>query len=319
MSRIDVHHHLLPPVYTAWLRGREIHRPGGRDLPEWSPERSLELMDAHRIRAAVLSLSAPGVHLGDDKEGRAMARQVNDYAASCVAGHPDRFGFFAALPLPDVDGALAEAAHALDELGADGVSLPAHTDGTYLGDPAHEPLFAFLDERSAVVHIHPSDLPGPPVPGLPPFAADFLLDTTRAAMNLVLHDIPRRFPNLRLILSHGGGFLPYAAHRIAAALFAETGREPGELLDSLTSFHFDTALSSSPTALPSLLAFARPGHVLYGSDWPFAPDLAVGYFTGLLDTHEQLAPADHRAIDSDSALSLFPRLALPPSGLTRPA
>lgn len=309
MSRIDVHHHLLPPAYTRRLRERGIHRAGGRELPEWSPEHSLRVMDAHRIGTAVLSLSTPGVHLGDGKEARVMAREVNEHAAGCVAGHPGRFGFFATLPLPDLDGALSEAAYALDELDADGVALLANAGGTYLGDPVYEPLMALLDERGAVVHVHPAELPAPPVAGLPPYAADFLLDTTRAAMNLVLHDVPRRYPNLKLVLAHGGGFLPYAAHRIAAALFAETGRDPAGLLDDLASFYFDTALSSSPSSLPSLLAFARPGRVLYGSDWPFAPDLAVTYFTGLLDAHDTLSAADRERIDSGNARALFPRLA----------
>ncbi|WP_432584832.1 amidohydrolase family protein [Streptomyces sp. HD1123-B1] len=309
MSRIDVHHHLLPPPYTRWLRGHGIHQAGGRELLEWSPERSLALMDAQRIGSAVLSLSTPGVHLGDDKGARAIARQVNDYAAARVADHPDRFGFFATLPLPDLDGALAEAEYALDELAADGVALLANAAGTYLGDPVYEPLMALLDERAAVVHVHPAELPAPPMSGLPPYAADFLLDTTRAAMNLVLHDVPRRHPNLRIILAHGGGFLPYAAHRIAVALSGQTGRDRADLLADLSSFFFDTALTSSPTALPSLLAFARPGHVLYGSDWPFAPDPAVSYFTALLEEHDPLPVADQDRIDSGDARALFPRLA----------
>src|SRR5205085_9108680 len=121
--------------------------------------------------------------------------------------------FFATLTLPDVDGALAAADHALGELGADGVILEANSRGTYLGDPAFDPLMAELDRRAAVVFVHPAELPGPAVPGIPPYAADFLLDTVRAATNLVLHGVPRRFPNLRFILAHAGGFLPYADRR----------------------------------------------------------------------------------------------------------
>ena len=307
MGRIDVHQHLLPDSYVEWLRSEGLGQAGGRDLPAWSAHSAITLMDARSIATGILSISTPGTHLGDDAQALDKARQINDLGAELVKDRPDRFGYFATIPLPYVDGAVHEAVRALDELGADGVVLLANNRGTYLGDPAFEPLMTELDRRSAVVFVHPSELPAPAVPGLPPFAADFLLDTTRAAANLVLHGVPRRYPSLKIILSHAGGFLPYAAHRIAVTFIGE-GRDPGEVFDDLTSFYFDTALSGSPTALPSLLAFARPGHVLYGSDWPFAPDLAVKYFTDGLDAHE---PADtdlHHAIDSANARALFPRL-----------
>ena len=132
---------------------------------------------------------------------------------------------------------------------------------------------------------------------MPPFAADFLLDTTRAAYRLVQSGAVRRHPNLKIILSHAGGFLPYASHRLMAAMLAEGGRSPVELLDDLRSFYFDTALSGSPAALPSLLAFAKPGHVLFGSDWPYAPAPAVSYFTGQLDAYAALDADGHAAID----------------------
>ncbi|WP_042366467.1 amidohydrolase family protein [Streptacidiphilus neutrinimicus] len=307
MSRIDVHQHLLPPAYTRWLRSKGVHAPGGRELPRWTPQQAVALMDSYAVDTAVLSLSTPGTWLGDGAEAAAMARQVNEFGAELVKDRPDRFGYFATVPLPDPDTALNEAAHALDELAADGVVLLANTDGVYLGHPDHDPLLAELDRRSAVVFVHPSELPAPPVPGLPPFAADFLLDTTRAAASLVLHGVPRRYPNLRIILSHAGGFLPYAAHRIAAALIAETGRGHEEILEDLRSSWFDTALSGSPTALPSLPAFARPERVLFGSDWPFAPELAVAHFTGELDRYPGLDAAGHDAIDRDNPPPLFPR------------
>ena len=308
MARIDVHQHLLPPDYVTWLAGQGIGESGGRDLPEWSTAAALALMDRFDIRAAILSLSTPGTYIGDGRDALRMARIVNEFAAVASREHPDRLGFFATTPLPDVEGTIVEVRYALDELAADGVTLLANDGGTYLGDPRLEPLMAELDERSAVVFVHPHTLPGPDVPRLPAFAADFLLDTTRAAMNLVKHDILRRYPRLKIILAHAGGFLPYAAHRIAAALFADTGRPIPDLLEDLSSFYFDTALSSSPTALPSLLAFARPGHVLYGSDWPFAPDLAVGYFSSHLDRY----PLDDDlrvAISEGNALGLFTRFA----------
>ena len=117
-------------------------------------------------------------------------------------------------------------------------------------------LFAALDERSAVVFIHPAELPGPVIPGVLPFAADFLLDTTRAAYLLVRNGIRRKYPNIRFILSHAGGFVPYASHRMALSIFGDTGASLTDNLDDFASFYFDTALSSSPAALPSLLAFA---------------------------------------------------------------
>jgi predicted TIM-barrel fold metal-dependent hydrolase len=233
-----------------------------------------------------------------------MARRVNELVARAAQDHRARLGFFATLTLPDVDGALAEAEYALDTLGASGVILLANAHGGYLGAPEDEPLLAELDRRHAVVFVHPTALPGPAVEGIPPFAADFLLDTTRAAYQLVQNGAMQRHPNLRIILSHAGGFVPYASHRLAMGVTAVTGRPPFEVLEDFRRFYFDTALSGTPAALPSLLAFAAPGHVLFGSDWPFAPDVAVSYFTSQLDAYDGL---DHAAVDRGNAEALFPR------------
>jgi predicted TIM-barrel fold metal-dependent hydrolase len=309
--RIDVHQHIVPPTYAAWLHAKGASDAAGRALPDWSAEGALAVMEQHDIATAILSVSTPGVRLDPGPRGadeaRAKAREVNEFSARVVRDHPGRFGFFATLTLPDVDGALAELAYAFDVLGAAGVILLANTHGRYLGDPADEPVLAELDRRRAVVLVHPSVLPGPAVPGVPPFAADFLLDTTRAAYRLVQGGAVRRHPNLKIILSHAGGFLPYASHRLMAALLAEGGRSPVEILDDLQSFYFDTALSGSPAALPSLLAFAKPGHVLFGSDWPFAPAPAVAYFTGQLDAYAALDADGHAAIDRVNAAALFPK------------
>ncbi|GAA2629005.1 amidohydrolase family protein [Actinomadura fulvescens] len=295
-GRIDVHQHLVPAAYAGRLRDHGITAPGGRKLPGWSPAMALELMDRQGIATALLSLTTPGVHLGDDREAAAAAREFNEFGAELVKDHPGRFGLLATLTLPYVDGAVTAAAHALDELSADGVVLLANSHGRYLGDPSFDPLMAELDRRGAVVLVHPAELPGPAAAGIPPFAADFLLDTTRAAYGLVRHDVPRRFPGIRFVLAHAGGFLPYAAHRLAVSLFDQTGRDPATILDDLAGFYFDTALSSSPAALPSLLSFARPGHVLYGSDWPFAPELAVTYFNGPIAQDESIGHRNARAL-----------------------
>src|SRR5262249_51602262 len=154
---------------------------------------------------------------------------------------------------------------------------------------------------------HLTDLAAPSIQRIPPCAADFLPDTPRAAYRLVQSGAVRRPPGLKIILSHAGGFLPYASHRIAAAMVAEGGVSPVEILEDLRSFYFDTALSGSPAALPSLLAFAKPGHVLFGSDFPFAPPPAVGYFTGQLDAYAALDADAHAAVDRRSAEALFPQ------------
>jgi predicted TIM-barrel fold metal-dependent hydrolase len=308
-QRIDVHHHLVPPRYASWLRAQGVDAAGGRELPDWSAEATLAMMDERGIAKAIASVSAPGVHpdpgTRDDAAARAMAREVNEFAARLVQDHPRRFGFFATLTLPDVDGALAEAAHALGALGASGVVLLGSTQGQYLGAPEHDELFAELERRGAVVFVHPSVPLGPSVPGIPPFAADFLLDTTRAAYRMVQREIPRRFPKLQVILSHAGGFVPYASYRLAIAIAAE-GKRPGtDILEDFRSFYFDTAISGTPAALPSLLAFAKPGHVLFGSDWPFLPAPAIALFTGLLDGSEMLDAAGHAAVDRGNAAALF--------------
>ena len=312
--RIDVHHHIVPPTYATWLASKGLHDAGGRPLPAWSAEEALALMDGHDIATAIVSVSTPGVHLDPttrrDPVARAKAREMNEFAARLARDHPDRFGFFATLTLPDVDGALEELTYAIDTLGASGVILLASTHGQYLGAAEHEPLFAELDRRGAVVFVHPAELAGPRVEGIPPFAADFLLDTTRAAYRLVANGVLRRYPAVRIILSHAGGFVPYASHRLAAVIAEQTRRSPFEVLEDVASFYFDTALSGSPAALPSLLAFAKPGHVLFGSDWPYPPSIAVGYFTGQLDAYDALDGEDHAAIDRGNAEALFGRFAL---------
>ena len=170
-----------------------------------------------------------------------------------------------------------------------------------------------MNGRSAVVFIHTADLPGPTVPGVAPFAADFLLDTTRAAHLLVRNGIRRKYPNISFILSHAGGFVPYASHRMAMAITADTGRSPADSIDDFASFYFDTALSSSAAALPTLLAFAKPGHVTFGSDWPFAPVAAAKLFAAGLETFPVLDDTARQAIDRGNALALFPRLATAPA------
>ena len=313
MLRIDTHHHLIPPDYRKALQKAGIVEAGGRQLPAWSPETSLQTMAELDVGTAILSVSTPGTtFLSNPADAAALARHVNDYSAALAAAQPDRFGFFATLPMPHVDIAVAETVRALDDLNADGVVLLANNAGIYLGEDGQDALFSALNDRSAVVFIHPGQLPGPIVPGVPPFAADFLLDTTRAAYLLVRNGIRIRYPKIRFILSHAGGFVPYASHRMAVAITADTGRSWADVLDDFASFYFDTALSSSAAALPTLLAFAQPGHITFGSDWPFAPVAAGKLFAAGMETYPAIGTSTRKAIERTNALALFPRLGAAP-------
>ena len=313
MLRIDTHHHLIPPDYRKALQKAGMHEAGGRALPDWSLDASLQAMAELDVGTAILSVSTPGTtFLSDPADAAALARDLNDYSAELVAAQPDRCGFFATVPMPDIEASTTEIVRALDELKADGVVLLANNAGVYLGQDGQDPLFAALNERSAVVFIHPGELPGPSAPGVPPFAADFLLDTTRAAYLLVRNGIGSRYPNIRFILGHAGGFVPYASHRMAVTITGETGRSPADILDDFSSFYFDTALSSSAAALPTLLAFAKPGHITFGSDYPYAPVAAGKLFAAGLETYPGIDARTREAIERTNALALFPRLGTSP-------
>ncbi len=313
MLRIDTHHHLIPPDYRKALQKAGLDEAGGRAVPDWSPEGSLQAMADLDVGSAILSVSTPGTaFLPSAADATALARNLNDYTAELAAKQPDRIGFFATVPLPHIDESVTEIARALDDLSADGVVLLANNAGTYLGEDGQDALFAALNDRSAVVFIHPAELPGPTVTGVPPFAADFLLDTTRAAYLLVRNGIRTHYPNIRFILSHAGGFVPYASQRMAVAITGDTGRSWADVLDDFAGFYFDTALSSSAAALPSLLAFAKPGHITFGSDFPFAPTAVGKLFAAGLDTYPGLDATTRSAIERTNALALFPRLGAAP-------
>jgi 6-methylsalicylate decarboxylase len=306
-GRIDVHQHLFPPSYRALLDElSEVN--GGWPLPTWSPREAIAMMDRRAIATGILSISAPGVHFGDDAQARDLARRVNEHSAELAKDRPDRFGLFASVPLPDVAGSVAEAVYALDELHADGVVLLSNAHGRYLGDKEYEPLWAELDARSAVVFIHPVEPRLPVLERLPSPVLDFPFDTTRTALHMVANGVMSRYQRMKVILSHAGGFVPYAATRFGAAAQFTPGTTPEGIVNDLRRFYFDTALSATPYSLPSLLAFAAPGHVLYGSDFPFAPPAAAGFMASQYE-RTPLQAATRQAIDRANAEKLFPRLA----------
>ncbi|KOG07641.1 amidohydrolase family protein [Streptomyces viridochromogenes] len=306
-ARIDVHQHLVPPDRSRAMADRAAAL--GWPAPVWDVQGAIAMMDRRSIATGLLSFPAPVAARDDPAAARTGARSVNEYTAEVVKDRPDRFGHFAALPLPDVDAALAEAAYALDELNADGLMVLSNVHGSYLGDPAFDPLWAELDSRAAVVLVHPTAPPVAPIPGLPSPLVDFPYDTARTALHLALNGVPGRYPRMKMILPHAGGFLPYAAHRFAVAARLHPDSTPEGLLSDLRRFYFDTAISAGPAALPSLLAFAAPGHVLYGSDFPMLPEeWATGFDSGL-DDYPHWEPEQLHAVNRGNAEILIPRLA----------
>ncbi|WP_410623633.1 amidohydrolase family protein [Amycolatopsis sp. cmx-8-4] len=306
-ERIDTHTHVVPPEYLTWLKENPDYQG---PLIDWNAESTLAAMDAIGIGTAILSVPNPSVRWGpsdDPAQVRRLARTVNEFCGELVREDPEHFGFFATLALPDLDASMEEARYALDDLGADGVVLFGNVDGTYVGSPRWDPLMQLLDERETVLFIHPAALPGPGVEGITSGVVDFLADSTRAAVNLVKHDCPRRYPRLRVLLSHGGGYVPYAANRIASMISRET--DEADTVAQLKTFYYDTALTGSPYTLPSLLAFAGAGHLTFGSDWPyeFRPELSR-QFTERLDAFE-LTDEQRYALNRGNAEQLFPRLA----------
>ncbi|GJF30567.1 amidohydrolase [Kitasatospora sp. NE20-6] len=303
-GRIDVHQHMMPPVWAEAV----VDAPNGPPfVPAWSEEDALRAMDAVGTRKGILSVTAPGVHLGDDAAARRLARAVNVFGAEVVGRRPDRFGLFASLPLPDVEGAVAEAVFALDELHADGVALMSNADGRYLGDPEFRPLWQALDERAAVVFVHPTLVPGlPELPGAHGWV-DFPFDTTRTAVHMVINGVLRDFPSVKIILSHAGGFVPYVAPRIEALTMFSPGLSADEVHRDLRRFYYDTALASGPATLAGLLEFAGPGHVVFGTDWPAAPLPVATRFADSLDHFLTTRPGWSDRINHETTASLIPQ------------
>jgi predicted TIM-barrel fold metal-dependent hydrolase len=311
-GRVDTHHHAVPEDMWRWAVDNGLLPPtGGPTWAHWRVEDALAVMADNDIAAAVVSAPVPAVVFEDRALAEDGVRVCNESYAQLVADHPGRFGFFANVAPLHTDLALAQVAYAFDDLGADGVILMASAGGRYLGDPVFDPLFAELNRRRAVVFIHPDGLPDGDVeiPGIDEFIADFLLDTTRSALSLVAAGTLERYPDLSIILAHAGGFLPYAAGRVASAGRQGEGPDPAVVRAAVRRFYYDTAMPMSPYATPSLLAAAGADRILYGTDYAARPAEEVGVITGHLDRDRALDRRGLAAINRGNALRLFPKLA----------
>ena len=319
--RVDAYTHFFPQKFFDKLN--EVagdHKDMGkrvRSLPAlYDLDFRKKIVDGFKDYQQILSYPQPPIErfAKTPKDIDEFCRIINDGFAELIAKEKDRFpGWVAQVSLDAADAGVGEAERALKN-GALGVQIYTNVAGKPLDRPEYRPFFTKMSALGIPIWLHP--VRGAEVPDYISeqkslyeiwWTFGWSYETATAMMRLVYSKIMDDHPDLKIILSHAGGFLPYASHRIAAAMVAEGGRSPVDILEDLRSFYFDTALSGSPAALPSLLAFAKPGHVLFGTDFPFAPPPAVGYFTGQLDAYAALDADAHAAVDRRSAEALFPQ------------
>jgi predicted TIM-barrel fold metal-dependent hydrolase len=310
-GRIDVHHHVLPEFYIEAQRDAGITGSAYRGFPEWSPEHSLSVMETEKIATSILSFTSPGIWFGDIEQTKALARQCNDFLAGLAVDHPGQFGGFAFLPLPDIDAALAETARVLDDLKLDGITLLTSVDDKYIGHPEFEPLYAELNRRKAVVFIHPCYPPGTEADGwsIPRMLIDYPFETTRVAVNLIFNGVTERYPDIKFILSHSGGTLPFLAHRVA--IFDKStpfqDNYPDGALAYVKRFWFDTALSGDAVPLAGLTGVADPSRILFGTDYPYISPNVVTAETDGFDAWDGFTETQRAGVNRGNAEVLFPR------------
>lgn len=274
---IDVHSHIVPQNYVAALERSGRLLEDGFPCPKWSMEAQYAFMESAGIRHCVLSVSSPHQMVGSLEEGLQLTRELNNQMAQMVKADPAAFSFAACLPLPLVAESVVEAVRALDELGACAVKFPSNADGLYPGDERLAPLMDVLNERRAVVLLHPCKPPVVPqncytAGPLPLF--EFLGDTTRAVINLLTAKVVERWPNVRFIVPHSGSFLPPLVDRLTGMTRAMAANGKGAAVDvraALENFYFDLAGDALPAAVPALLRITTPDHLLFGGDFPYTP------------------------------------------------
>ena len=283
-GRTDVHHHMLPSFY---LKALDLAGIGTNAFFSWTPGMSLQMMDRLGITKAILSIPSPGVWFGNDAEARKLARSCNEYAAGLVDSQPARFGSLATLPFPDLGSAVEELAYAMDTLGLAGVILFSNVQGRYVGDPEFDPVMAELHRRGTLVLLHPNTVPdGDANAPLYPWA-EYPIDLARAYARLVYRDTLVKYPNIRWILSHAGGVVPFYAERLGKAYYAkEGGLRWGRILRDLAlkrhrgldlakGLNYDTVGAANPVILSSLQSLVGPDRILFGSNFPWDSEESV--------------------------------------------
>ncbi len=291
--RIDAHLHYVSPQVFAALRadasryGVTFDDAGGVRVgfPHTPPSRPLlpALSDLAALRAHQARCGLDGLVVGPvmdlagydlpPERGAAWSRLINESLAADLAHAPDLWGL-ATVPLQAPDAAAGELRYAVGHLGLRGAMIDTHVDGRDLGEPAFDVFWAAACDLGAPVVLHPFV-----VPPIARFARYYLhnvvgypLETTLAAAGLIFGGVLRRFPGLRVVLVHGGGFLPYQIGRLQRAYLArEEARVRLEVPPAafLRAFWYDS-LTHDAAALRFLVEQVGAGRVLLGSDFPFS-------------------------------------------------
>ncbi len=266
---IDVHSHIITPEFVTALENEGQLMEEGFPLPQYDVESHLRWMDEAGVETSVLTLAAP------QPKSAAVVRATNEAAAQLKREHPGRFMFCAALPLPDVQAAIREAVYALDTLGADGIKLATNVQGQYLGAPELDTLFAVLNERRAVIILHPH-CPNPvnrEVMTQTPLAMqEYLSETTRAVTNMISRNVLARYAGVKVVVPHCGAYLPLAVPRMKSLTpVMQANRMVGNIdwEANLATLYYDLAGAHSPETIRMMLTITTPDHLLYGSDYPY--------------------------------------------------
>jgi predicted TIM-barrel fold metal-dependent hydrolase len=318
---IDLHCHYVPDAYRKALEDASRLQLDTFPLPQWNVEQQIEVMDRLKVQAAVLSLSSPDISWGDDETARRLARDANEVAAEAVRTYPKRLGFYATLPMPDVDASLSEIEYAFDVLDADGVKFYSNSNGVYLGDPKFEPVFEELNRRRAVVTMHPVQPKVAPNNVLVGFRhpwLEFMFDTTRALANMIFNGTFLRNPDVKFVCPHLGTLFPLLAGRMQGTAqlmvhyqVAEEGFAVPDVWSQLGNLYYDTAGGFNLTVqIPAVLGIGRLDRMVCGLDSPFTPPAVCGQLLDALRSTDQLDEEQIVGVLRGNALDLFPRFGL---------
>ena len=267
--RIDVHHHIVPPaLIQAWGAQRM-----GAASANWTPSKALEELEQGGVSAGMTSIAPAGDPFNDPSTAVRLCRECNDYAARLAADHPRRFGVFASLPLPNIEASLREIEYAFGTLKADGVGLFTSYGSKWLGDPSFNPVFEELNRRNAVVYTHPNtaNCCRNLIPNLGDGAIEWGTDTTRAIAQMIFGGAAARYPNVRMIFSHGGGTMPFLVERFVGMARSQqyASKFPEGYPAAASKFYYDTAQVANPAAMSALTKVIPVSQIVFGTDYPF--------------------------------------------------